>query len=278
MYFILIVLRVAQIFSDHLSQANDLSCNSSTQYNMTNFPDALNEFQKQSLSSNENYNCNISMINSFDQEMGTICAQCLNDTQNRSHNGLQFDMRITPKNGTLSYKSRAHFICLFNSSCNRSIINDWIQWQIAAINETIHAEEALSTKNISGLKPFQIYGSSYYNKGHLCNNIIFEQNENRSDFDNNTDPCLTYDYSDASIEREIRSLIRNLTGTVSNIQSTTEFTSLMMDQKKSNYNKYLQWVVIVICSIIILLVIVILVICLIYYKKYRQGYRPTATS
>jgi hypothetical protein len=277
MSFILILLCVARIFSDHLSQADDLSCNLSIQYTETNFSDALNEFQKQSLSWNENYDCNISMENSFDQEMGTICVQCLNDTQNRS-NGWLFDMIITPKNGTLSYISRIYFICLFNSSCNRSIISDWIQWQIAAINETIHAEEALSTKNISGIKPFQIYGSLYYNKAKLCTNIIFKQNENRSDSDNNTDPCLPYDYNGASIEREIRSLIRNLTGTVSNIHSTTEFTSLMMDQKKSNYNKYLEWVVIVICSIIILLVIVILVICLIYYKKYRQGYRPTATS
>jgi hypothetical protein len=278
MSIILILLCVAQIFSGHLSQANDSSCNSSIQYTTTNFPDALNEFQKQSLLSDENYDCNFSMKNSFDQEMGTICVQCLNNTQNPSHNGLQFDMMITPKNGTLSYDSRAYFICLFNSSCNRSIINDWIQLQIAAINETIHAEEALSTKDIFDLKQFLIYGSLYYNKAHLRTKIIFEQNENRSASDNNTDLCLSYEYSDASIEREIRSLIRNLTGTVSNIHSTTEFTSLMMDQKKSNYNKYLEWVVIVICSIIILLVIVILVICLIYYKKYRQGYRPTATS
>ncbi|CAF5120026.1 unnamed protein product, partial [Rotaria sp. Silwood1] len=85
-----------------------------------------------------------------------------------------------------SYTSRVHQVCLFNSSCNRSFIKDWIEWQEIAINKTIQAAAVFNTENILTYSEFKIWSSSYQNITDLCFNSTTDQNETRNTYPNST--------------------------------------------------------------------------------------------
>jgi hypothetical protein len=319
MYCIFILWFILQIFSSHFCQENNSFNDFSQSFTLKNFSTVLNEFQDQLLSSNITYNCNISITISFREEEGRTQARCYNATENRT-NDWQFDMIMTINNNRSSYHSRAYHICLFNNSCNRSFIKDWISWQKNAINNTVQSENNFKKVYFLDSIEFQIWGSLYYNQTFLCYNITSPNNTVSETVDNvtidtevnNTGECLSYTYNNENIESNISTLIiefndaltryssfngkksdttQGLT-TVLNIHSTNEDTlsfvnttqsilqgvTTMINKNKVGDKYFLKLFILVMNIIVTVVLLVVCIVCFIYSKRYRDGYRPAATS
>jgi hypothetical protein len=258
-----------QIFFAFPCQAKSSFQGLTIRFTSDNFSSAVNELEKQ-LSFNIIHDCNISMTNRFYDEKGVINVQCYNETNPYKSHSLQFDMIITIENKQFSYLSRAHHVCLLNSLCNGTFIDDWIQWQRIVINKIIQTKDALKKGSIK----FQIWGLLDHNEPNLCFNISVNQNQNRhldsndtasnglKTIDdatmiteiNNTDKCIRYNDDYTSIIRNISTLIIELIdlikpqrsfndtkliteptlATVFDISSIERSTSSLMNTNQSN--------------------------------------------
>jgi hypothetical protein len=298
MFFILI-----QILFVFYCQAIDLYEGHSIEFTSKNFSNALKQLPIKTIPY-----CNRSITNSFYNGEGMINIRCYNETDNRKKTSLQFDIIITNENKRFSYDSRAHHVCLFNSLCDGTFINDWIQWQIIAINKTIQAENAIKKESIK----LQIWGLFDHNKANLCFNISVNQNktlnpdpnDNKSNvseiLDKTTEKCLGYKDNYTNIINNISLLIIELidlikpqrsvndkniifeeTTKVSDIPSIEGFKSLLINTnqstiQKNDYKKNRSKILIFVISIVVALILLV-IFSLIYCTKHRQGYRPAAT-
>ncbi|CAF1417245.1 unnamed protein product [Rotaria sp. Silwood1] len=210
-----------------------------------------------------------------------------------------------------SYTSRVHQVCLFNSSCNRSFIKDWIEWQEIAINKTIQAAAVFNTENILTYSEFKIWSSSYQNITDLCFNSTTDQNETRNTYPNSTvfsvtttpenitpnikvddtNNCLRYGDTYENVRRNISSRVielinfvkqynslnskKNIIGqtftTIVNIPLTDGLTSSLININQPIIKELTTMINQDKSS-------VIFIVCFISWNNYRHGYRPTATS
>jgi len=212
-------------------------------------------------------------------------------------------MIMTIKKNRFSYHSRAYHICLFNNSCNRSFIKDWISWQKNAINNTVQLENNFKKVYFLDSIEFQIWGSLYYNRTVLCYNITKNENTSRNAYPNNTvsetvdnvtidtevnntGKCLSGTYNNENIESNISTLIIEFNDYLTRYNSsngnksdTTQglTTVLMNDTNKVDDKYFLKLFILVMIIIVTAVFLVVCNVCFIYSKRYRDGYRPAAT-
>lgn len=314
MYVILVLLITTQYFCGHVCQVDRSSNEFSSEFTSENFTTALIEFENNLLSSNLNYNCNISLTIRFYSDKGFVNVQCFNEIENRS-NGLHFHMITTLNGNKFEYYGGAYYVCLFNNLCDQSFINDWILWQINAINNTIQAQKQFNQENNFSFSKFQLWSLLDYNEIDLCTDIFVDQNQNfsGSTIDVNV-ICLRCKYNYKNIINSMSTLINKLSNLVTlpnslnnnkiiieqtsktlfnNIthtydqctsswsdtnQTIPEDVTTKPDDNKSNNKSLLNLIIYGIIILFLLLLLILGIICFIYRQKYGSYDRASATA
>jgi hypothetical protein len=225
MYFILILLLSAHLFSGYFCQGINSSDGLSEEFSPENFSMILSNFQNQSLLWSINNNCNIALAIHFDQEKGSINARCYND--NPSHN-LYLNTILTFNNTRLSYAADAYHVCLFKKACSRSFIKKWISWQMKVLNEMVQTR----TKKIFSFIKFHLWSSIGQNETDLCFSISLSNHQNEMIGD---DQCLQRRYKYIDTRNRFSALILKLINLIS-LQSPVNDTKIIMEKISIAFN------------------------------------------